>query len=356
MKINFIKSTKVKKVLHEIFKSFLVLLGTAILAFGTGLFLVPFNIVSGGINGIGILLAEAGILTVDIWQYIFYWGLFLVGSMILGFKFTLNTLISTIFYPIFLSLIIRTPMGLGLVNLLCGSEGIHAEMINGVISLNGVFGDAGRLILIAIFGGCLVGLGCGITFVGGGSTGGIDIISFILNKYTGLGVSTATFILDTSIVCVGLIVDVANPSQGDVSANFLAGLVGVLGALSCSLMIEYIYSGRNSAYICDVVTDKPEEVSEYITKKLDRSTTIFNVTGGYTKEEKTMIRIVFSRHEYIKVKDALADIDPSAFVTYTQTKMVHGEGFNKNISSQDNTISRTQKIIKKFKKKNDESK
>ena len=98
MILNKIKNEKTKNILKRIYHLLLVLIGTFILAFANAFFLVPFNIISGGISGIGIIFSELGILTVDIWQYILCWGLFLIGSLILGFKFTLNTLLSTIFY------------------------------------------------------------------------------------------------------------------------------------------------------------------------------------------------------------------------------------------------------------------
>ena len=73
------------------------------------------------------------------------------------------------------------------------------------------------------------------------------------------------------------------------------------------------------------------------------------VVGGYTKQEKTMVRIVFSRREYIKVKDFIAEIDPNAFVTYTQSQFVHGEGFKKSESSKTNSLTEVKKLINKIK-------
>ena len=175
---NKIKENK-KRILHLLYQFVLVLIGTFVLAVANAFFLVPFSIVSGGISGIGIILADAGFLTVDIWQYILCWGLFFLGSIILGFKFTFNTLVSTIFYPIFLSILVRTPIGLNFVDLLYGVEGA-TQLVNGVLTIQAPLADAGRMLIIALFGGALVGVGCGITFIGGGSTGGVDIISFVV--------------------------------------------------------------------------------------------------------------------------------------------------------------------------------
>ena len=350
MILNKIKNEKTKNILKRIYHLLLVLIGTFILAFANAFFLVPFNIISGGISGIGIIFSELGVLTVDIWQYILCWGLFLIGSLILGFKFTLNTLLSTIFYPIFLSILVRTPVGTNLVDLLYGQEGV-TQIIEGVLTINAEpLNDAGRLLIISLFGGSLVGLGCGITFIGGGSTGGVDIISFIINKYTSFSISACTFIIDAIVVVVGLILDLCMPGEfGETSSLFLAGLVGIISAFVCSFAIDKVYTTSNKSYICDIITDKPNEITEYVNRELDRSTTIFTVVGGYTKQEKTMVRIVFSRREYIKVKDFIAEIDPNAFVTYTQSQFVHGEGFKKSESSKTNSLTEVKKLINKIK-------
>ena len=97
------KNLTKKDILHILFKLFLILLGTIILSFGSGIFLVPFSIVTGGVTGIGILFSS--LLPVDITAYIVTWTLFFVGLIFLGLKFSLTTLLSTILYPIILSVI-----------------------------------------------------------------------------------------------------------------------------------------------------------------------------------------------------------------------------------------------------------
>lgn len=337
-------SEKKKRVLHTIFNLLLVLLGTFILAFGTGIFLVPFNINTGGVAGLSIVLSKTGI-PVDIWSYIICWSLFIISFFILGYKFTLSTLLSTIFYPIFLSIILRTSFSFNIVNLLSGAsnELEFAVLNNGVIYLDPAFLEtlnAGRLLLISLFGGLLVGLGCGITFIGNGSTGGLDIIVFILKKYLNVNVSITTFAIDGSIILIGMIIDLVS-TGGDF---FITSLVGIVGAISCALAIEIVYNGLETSFICDIITSKSEEINAYVQKELERTVTIFKVVGGYSKEEKTMIRLVFSKREYTKIKDAIAKIDPDAFITFSKAKLVTGEGFSKNESSNKNLISDIKKL------------
>ena len=180
MQIKKIKLTK-KQVLSSLWKIFLVVFGTFILAFGSGVFLVPFQIVSGGITGIGVLLSS--FLPVDVTAYIFTWGLFVIGLIILGVKFSLTTLISTILYPVFLTIFLRTGLARNIVQLMLDSQNIQLldEMwINGsIINIENLGINVGIILIAGIIGGACVGIGCSLTFIGGGSTGGLDILTFI---------------------------------------------------------------------------------------------------------------------------------------------------------------------------------
>ncbi|HKL72997.1 MAG TPA: YitT family protein [Candidatus Onthovivens sp.] len=321
---------------------FLILLGVLFVSFGSGIFLVPFSIISGGITGLSILIEGVTSISVDILALIFTWSFFVLGVLFLGFKFSLQTLIATIFYPIFLSLILRTDMGITLVNLLMPS-GFSATLVEGIITLPAdLVIDTGHLLLIGILGGAFVGIGCGITFIGGGSTGGVDVLAFILNKFLGFKTSISSFLIDGTIVLVGLIVSIANNQ----SSHFVAGLIGIITAFVCSLMIELIYVKNNGAIFIDIISSRKDEIIKFSTEVLDRSATIFKVEGGYSKENKHMIRIICSRNEYIKIKDGINNIDPGAFVIFGECSTVTGEGFSKSHSSKSNLFSDIKKAIK----------
>lgn len=349
MKFKDLKINK-RQVLKSMWKIFLVVLGTLILAFGSGVFLVPFEIISGGITGIAILISD--FIDVDITAYILTWGLFFIGLLVLGFKFSLTTLISTILYPLFLSLFLRTGFAQSIVRLLLSSQDI--ELLDSMWNNGAIIGietlviSDGLLLIVGVIGGACVGLGCSLTFLGGGSTGGLDIISFILNKYTGLKTSISFFTIDATIVGVGLILDIVNQN----GFKLVAGLIGIISAFICSLMIEIIYVSKEKAYNVDIISDKYDEFIKFSIEKLDRSATIFDVVGGYSEENKKMVRITFNRTEYIKVKDAIAQIDPKAFATFSQAILVGGEGFSRIQKSNTNSIKTLQKAIKN--KKNEE--
>src|SRR5574344_1116405 len=105
--LNFIKNYFSKEnILKNLKQLFLLILGTLILSIGCGFFLIPFQIVSGGVTGISIITSS--FIAPDIMTYILSWSLFLLGFIFLGVKFTISSLISTIFYPIFISIILRS--------------------------------------------------------------------------------------------------------------------------------------------------------------------------------------------------------------------------------------------------------
>lgn len=323
--LNFFKNYFSKENIFKNLKQlFLLILGTVILSVGCGFFLIPFQIVSGGITGITILFSS--FIAPDILSYILSWSLFIIGFIFLGPKFTISSLISTIFYPVFISLITRTGILNTYLSVILGTD--EFVLADGVITnleslKSSGFIDTGLLLIIGLLGGMCVGIGCAITFHGGGSTGGIDILSLIISKYCNIKESIPFFLTDATIVVVGIIVHIVAKQ----TILVVGGLVGILSALICSMMVEIVYSGQTSAYMVDVISDKYQEIVDYACHELDRGATVFDVVGGYTNQNKKMVRINFQRREYSKVRSAIAKIDPKAFCSFSSTMFVGGEGF-----------------------------
>ena len=333
MKVKISEKLSGKAVLKHIYKTFLVILGTFIVAFGAAVFLVPFNIVSGGLSGLGIILSRYIPIDIDVIITIFTWLIFFLGLIFLWLKFSVSR-----FFSLYL-------------------HGMSVTSNSGVVEIvNLELLQPGRLIIIGLVGGALTGIGCGITFIGGGSTGGLDILAFILNKFTGIKTSNCSLIFDVTIVLVGIIIQLVDQS----SYGFLASLIGIFSAVLCSLMIEFVYVRQSGAYFADIVTDKPKELSDRVIKELDRSVTVYNVKGGYSEEDKVCVRIIFARNELINVKDLVADVDKKAFMIIGECSNVAGEGFSKLHSSKDNAIKKIKKLAEDKKEgeegKNDEPK
>jgi uncharacterized membrane-anchored protein YitT (DUF2179 family) len=202
---------KNNKPLLEKIKSFaLVFLGTLVLAFGTAVFLIPFELVAGGISGIAIVFSDltgGSVLTVEAAITTLTWASFLLGLFALGKGFALKTLLSSAVYPLFVTLMIESELGNFFLSL-----------------LPNVFGT----FIAALLGGALVGLGLGLSFYAGGSTGGVDILALVLcKKIPRLRTPTVILAIDSAVILLGAFVirDIKTTMLGILSAVTAAAVI-----------------------------------------------------------------------------------------------------------------------------------
>ena len=192
----------------------LVILGTLTLAVGTSAFLIPFNLVSGGISGIAIIIGEVvknELFGADFFIALLTWGAFLIGLLVLGKSFALKTLLSTALYPLFISLV--------------GEIDVAAFLLT-------LFPRGASIFFASLLGGALVGLGLGLSFIGGGSTGGVDILALaICKRLPRLKVPRVILAIDAAVILLGAFV-IADPKTtllGILSAITAAGIVEAVG-------------------------------------------------------------------------------------------------------------------------------
>ena len=298
---------------------FAVIIGTIIVAFGNVIFLIPLDINAGGLSGIAIVIRyfvpeelKSLIYNITIWTLsIILWVL---GRICIGKEFAYKTLLSTIVFPLATSLFTMVPY-------VKDSFAYLAELIKTAGNQTSEV-TAGNYLICAIFGGVFVGTGVAITFVGGGSTGGVDVLTFLFEKYLHIKQSVASFIVDGTIVVAGLIAFLAVDP-----AKLISCLVGVVSVFITSVVIEVIYIGSQSNYQADIISDKWEEISRYVQDELERGATIIRVEGGYHGDPRVILRVVIDKRQYEMLKKYISVIDPKAFVTYTQTHATFGEGF-----------------------------
>lgn len=303
-------------VLRHIKNFILVILGTAVLAFGTAVFLVQFDLVTGGVSGIGIILDNLifnvdfsiGFLGIDsnIDFYIFAltWILFFIGLIFLGVDFALKTLVSTIFYPFFFGIFY------GFVN---------PNFMNGIFYLqNSDYQDV-AVIIAAVCGGACVGVGCAITFIAGGSTGGVDVLAFIICKlFKKFKSSTVIFIIDATVVILGVFV----------IEDLVLSTLGIISAFICAAVIDRVFlGGGGEAYVAQIVSNFSDEISDAVIEKMDRTTTVVDAMGGYSKLPKKVIIVSFNIHEYPDLIKIINSIDPGAFLTISRAHEINGEGW-----------------------------
>ena len=313
MKIAFVPKGK-EQWLNFIKNTVLVVLGTFVLAFGTGLFIIPFNLVTGGVSGIGIIIhslvssiSGREILSTSAYASIVNWLLFLLGWIFLGRSFALKTLTSTLVYPIALSLSVS----------LAGSNAFGG-FFNLLSERYAAYGEL-TVILATVFGGAAIGAGCALTFLGGGSTGGTDILAFIICKFVKRAKSSvAMFICDGAIVVLGMFV------LGDL----VISLLGIVAVFILTLAVDKLFIGESRAFIAHIVSDKYEEINERIIHRLNRTSTVVECKGGYSGKDKVMLITSFSLDEYAEFTAILSEIDKTAFVTVHRAHEINGEGWS----------------------------
>jgi uncharacterized membrane-anchored protein YitT (DUF2179 family) len=267
-----------------------------LLAFASAFFLIPMNIVNGGMNGLSLIFFSWFTIPVDLTTAILAWSFFFVGLIILGKKFSAQTFLATILYPIFLFLLIRF---------------VGIDWIGFSIEL-----DTHRL-LASIFGGSLVGLGIGMSFLVGGSTGGFDVVMLIGQRYFDWKASVTSFVIDAIIIAIGMF-----------TFGIISGLYGVISTLLTSVMIELVFAGLSKVYLVTIVSSQHQLINQFIMDKLSRGSTIYQAKGGYSKQSQEVIQVAIQRQEYFALKQMIAQTDASAFVMITQARAILGLGFD----------------------------
>lgn len=287
----------------------MVVLGTLVLAFGTSVFLIPFNLVTGGVSGIGIVLRAAfsgvpflGEISVEIYASVLNWILFFLGLYLLGKRFALKTLLSTALYP----------PALYLTSLLTRNDffNLSSEMYAEYRAI--------AILLAAVLGGAAVGAGVSLTFFGGGSTGGVDILALALCKrFKRLKSSAVIFTIDALVVISGMFA----------LGNLVLSILGVLSAFICATVIDRIFIGASRAFTAEIVSDKYDEINRGVIRQMNRTTTMTDALGGYSGAPKKVISVTFSMNQYATFLALISSIDKRAFVTIHRAHEINGEGW-----------------------------
>lgn len=266
----------------------LLALGNFLLATSVVFFFIPNNVLSGGVAGLAIALYPFFKIDVQTMIYIIIALTFLLGFSVLGKDFAIKTIASSIIYPIFITFL--------------GTIEFRPQL---------------DPIIAAIYGGALAGLGLGITFATGASTGGMDIPPLILQKFTNIRVSVWVMVVDACTILLGM----ANYSINEV-------LIGLLSIFSASYVIDKVsVMGGHQARQVTIISDKTLEILDFLHKEIDRGSTLYQARGGYTLKEKQIIMTVVTREQYYVLENKVREIDSEAFLIVSNVMEVHGLGF-----------------------------
>lgn len=267
-----------------------VVLGNIILAAGVSFFIVPNNILSGGVAGIAVAIAPVINISTTMIINGLTFILFIGGILVLGKNFAIKTLLSTILYPTFVS--VFSVM----------SETIH------------ITSDP---MIASIYGGILVGAGVGLVFKTGASTGGMDIPPLIAHKYTHIPLATLVLVTDGLTVMLGLSIYGIEPA-----------LIGLISVWTSSYMVnKMLMLGLSEAKSLMIISDKYEEILSQIATQVDRGATIINAEGGYKRDKRPVLMVVILKKQFPLVNRIITSIDPGAFVIIHDVNEVQGEGF-----------------------------
>ena len=306
---------------------FYLIFGSLLFAIGDILFVNPYILAPGGTYGLSNVLN-----TVWPWRVSFYAicmdiPLLIIGTLILGPKFGVKTIISTLLIFGFTFLIERY-IGYDPIihnGLFENPEAVSPEWLQVPhCEADKVKYFIPDYFLNTLVSGGIYGLAIGLIFKSGATSGGSDIISMILHKYTKISLGTLVMIVDSIITLTTLI---AEP-------QLRLPVYSILVIVIEGWIIDLVVDGFNSYKTAFIVTDKAEEVRDIIVKDINRGGTCFFGKGLYKGVDRKMIYVTLTRPELVKLQSALREIDPEAFLNVVSSTEIMGKGFKPLVDKQ----------------------
>lgn len=281
---------KVKKGFLDYLKTtFFILIGNALLAFLVAAFIIPHGIIMGGTTGIAIVINRFLPINTALIVFVLNFALLILGLFVLGKKFFMTTVASTLLYPLFLGIFQRIP------------------------DIDKLTDDS---LLASLFAGVLMGMSLGLVMRVGSSTGGMDIANLVMHKWFHKPVSVFVYISD--IIVVGGQAIISKPNQI---------LLGIVVLVLESLVLEQVMIFGKSQIQIYVISDEYEEIKIRLLSQLQAGVTLQYIeTGALHKEQKAVMCIIPSRKLY-RATEIIHEIDADAFITISKIKEVRGHGF-----------------------------
>ena len=262
-------------------------------AFGVTVFLFPVKLYDSGISGVSMLLDQVtpSQFTLSIFLLLLNIPIFLFGLKRQGIAFTVYSVFTVGIYSLVSYLIMNVlPVDVSFISPLAGTD----------------------LLLCAIFGGVISGIGSGMTIRFGGAIDGIDIISVVFAKKLGISIGSFVFVFNTIlyIIC------------GIVIKSWILPLYSIVTYYVGSRTVDYIAEGFDREKCAMIVTTKAEDISNALSSAFGTSGTIVNAIGGYSKEEKDIIYFIINRFQINKLRQIVHEIDGKAFISLQEVSDV----------------------------------
>ena len=267
-----------------------ILIGTALFSFGFVHFNMQNQLGEGGFSGITLILYFTLNWDPALMNLVLNIPMFILGWRLLGKKSFIYTIIGTIGVSVFLKIFQIYEFQMNLQD---------------------------DLLLVSLFAGVFVGVGLGIVFRFGGTTGGVDILARLANKYFGWSMGKTMFGFDFFVIMLSWLTFLdAHSMMYTLVAVYVGGRV-----------IDLVQDGAYSAKGVFIISLKSKEIADNISTTMDRGITIFDGHGYYTKEHRDVLYCVVARNELIRLKSIIHSVDPHAFVSIMEVHEVAGEGF-----------------------------
>ena len=277
-----------------------ITLGSIILAASIVIFITPYNIVPGGVYGIGILLhnyfPDIMVGTFGISMEI---PLMVVAFIALGSGVGARTIYSATITPL-------------IMNLITKFVGDSPESI-----FNGMMNLSDDILLAALFGGAGMGLGVGLIFANKATSGGTDIISMIISKYTNVPLSKAIIMVESTIVIASVII----------FGEWKLPLYSIIAIFILTKVMDYVIEGVSTDKLLYIISDKHDELKNFIIKDMGRGGTYIKAEGMYTRNQKNIIFLVVDRKQLPIIRTQIKLVDSNAFMVVVDARETLGDGF-----------------------------
>ena len=275
-----------------------IIFGAGIFSFGIYFLVIPFHFYEGGATGITLITYYLFKIPVSIMNLLINIPLFVLAWKLLGKKSLYLSLLGTFSVSAWMAIFESMPL----------SHRYHHFIFDAF---------KGDILLACIASGVVLGLGLGIIFNAGGTTGGTDILARIFNKYTSLSMGKLMLIVD-AIVLITVVV---------VFQDVRTAMYTLFFILIDTLVIDLIGEGGFAGKGFLIVTSKPEEIAQKVSDDLGRGITFIRGMGYYSRKDLDIVYCVVSRNEMKQMKDIINQIDPFAFITISEAHEILGEGF-----------------------------
>ena len=275
-----------------------IIFGAGIFSFGIYFLVIPFHFYEGGATGITLITYYLFKIPVSIMNLLINIPLFVLAWKLLGKKSLYLSLLGTFSVSAWMAIFEAMPL----------SHRYHHFIFDAF---------KGDILLACIASGVVLGLGLGIIFNAGGTTGGTDILARIFNKYTSLSMGKLMLIVDAIVLTTVVIV------FQDVRTAMYTLFFILIDTLVIDLIGEGGFAGKGFL----IVTSKPEEIAKKVSDDLGRGITFIRGMGYYSRKDLDIVYCVVSRNEMKQMKDIINRIDPFAFITISEAHEILGEGF-----------------------------